>query len=253
MRATYFTRAPSIEAPRRHTISRPRSRGHRQRTRRLSRRDQRQLGALLLLVTPLCLWWGLQHVPAWLPALPHHLAVWIHTPAAWLDLGAIVLATGGLFALLAWCIHRRRQHGQARTLRLAEIAAVEPLAFEVLVGQRFAREGFEVTVTKGSRDNGIDLWLRRPGQPAIPVQCKRYRAGKVGSPALQAFSGALRFAGASEGIFVTAACYTPAAVTWAKQEHIGLIDGPALAEWQHRLDHRSTVSERRAGRPIQQD
>lgn len=231
----------------RRRLSRPGRGVHRttrraQRTRRrarLSRHDQRRLGALLVLLAVLGFWWETRHAPAWL-----------HTPAAWLYLGGMVLATGGLLALRWWGHTLRDQRGQARDLRLADIAAVDPLAFEVLVGRLFEQEGYTVTVTKASGDNGIDLWLRKAGKPPIPVQCKRYRADKVGSPDLQAFSGALRYADAAAGIFVTTSCFTPAAIAWAKQERIRLIDGPALAEWQLRLDPHA-APERRTGEPGQ--
>lgn len=230
------TRRPFKSGRGRHRTAR-RGRWTRRR-RRLSHRDQQRLGTLLVLLTILVFWWQAGHIPGW-----------FSTPVAWLCLGGTALVTVGRLTArpLARLLHQRRQEAQAR--RLVALAAVDPLAFEALVGRLFEREGFQVTVTKASGDHGIDLWLWKAGHAPTPVQCKRYRAKKVGEPELQAFSGALRYAGAETGIFVTTSRFTPPAIAWAKQERIRLIDGPALAKWQARVESHHTALERSSDLP----
>ena len=202
--------------------------------RRSPRPETLQLLLIGLLVLSGLLWWK------W-PVIQPILADFLPTALSVLILLGVLLLLGGALALLArhWQRQRKQQalrqlYAQRQTLR--SLQALDPLAFERFVGALFEQEGYRVAFTARSGDEGVDLWLTRPGGQRLPVQCKRYADEyRIGSPVLQTFSGAMRKALAFEGYFVTTSTFTPAASTWAASEGIHLVDGPALLAWQQRL------------------
>ena len=85
-----------------------------------------------------------------------------------------------------------------------------------------------------SGDEGFDgvIYQDKLGLDRVYVQAKRYRSGKrVGRPDLQGFVGALQYAQASRGVFITTSRYTNDARTYAShlQQRVILVDGDELA------------------------
>jgi len=102
--------------------------------------------------------------------------------------------------------------------------------FEMLVGEAFRRGGYSVGETGGGgADGGIDLVLRRDGEKYL-VQCKQWRAFKVGVPIIRELYGAMAAAGAAGGFVVTSGVYTQEAKDFAAGRNIDLIDGVELHE-----------------------
>jgi restriction system protein len=100
--------------------------------------------------------------------------------------------------------------------------------FERLVGEYYRREGFHVTRENGNGpDGGVDLVLKRNGEVYL-VQCKQWRAFKVGSQPVREFYGVITARGASGGYFVTSGVYTDDAQGFAQGLNIELIDGNRL-------------------------
>lgn len=204
----------------------------------LRRKDLAGLGLSLAAALGLLLWLRWPGLGGWLRHLP------IYSLLPWL--GAVVLL--GLLVACALRVlgrgfRQRRQraileHLYIRRQTLRSLQTLDPVTFERYVGHLFELEGYRVAFTPRSGDEGIDLWLAAPDGRRLPVQCKRYSAEhRIGSPVLQTFSGALRKALAAEGYVVTTSTFTPAARTWAEQEGLHLIDGPALLDWQERLGY----------------
>ena len=100
--------------------------------------------------------------------------------------------------------------------------------FERLVGEYYRREGFHVTREGGNGpDGGIDLLLKRNNETYL-VQCKQWRAFKVGAQPVREFYGVITARGASGGYFVTSGVYTEEAQRFAQGLNIELIDGKRL-------------------------
>ena len=60
--------------------------------------------------------------------------------------------------------------------RFSDIYSLSPYRFEELIGDVFKQIGYEVEMTKKSRDGGVDLFLLSgEGHRLGIVQCKRYR------------------------------------------------------------------------------
>ncbi|EGJ09365.1 restriction endonuclease [Rubrivivax benzoatilyticus] len=139
-------------------------------------------------------------------------------------------------AISAW---RRRQRS-----RLAAEVAQNPSAdaldgmswreFEMLVGEGFRLQGFRVVETGGGgADGGVDLVLSRPGQNGSEkylVQCKQWRAYKVGVDVVRELYGVMAARGAAGGFVVTSGRFTDEARRFASGRNVELVDGPRLRQ-----------------------
>jgi restriction system protein len=103
--------------------------------------------------------------------------------------------------------------------------------FEVLVGEGFRLQGYQVVENfEPGPDDGIDLMLRKDGEKYL-VQCKQWRAFKVGVPVVRELYGTMAAKGAAGGFVVTSGRFTPEAEAFASGRNLRLLDGPQL----HRL------------------
>lgn len=102
--------------------------------------------------------------------------------------------------------------------------------FEILVGEGFRRHGFAVAETGGGgADGGIDLVLKKDGDQYL-VQCKHWKAFRVGVSVVRELYGVMAAHGAAGGFVVTSGRFTDAAKTFASGRNIALVDGPILQE-----------------------
>lgn len=100
--------------------------------------------------------------------------------------------------------------------------------FEQLVGEGFRLRGYRVTELGGAGpDGGVDLALTK-GSEKFLVQCKQWRAMKVGVSVVRELYGAMAASGAAGGFVVTSGRFTQEAVAFASGRNIELIDGPQL-------------------------
>lgn len=116
--------------------------------------------------------------------------------------------------------------------------------FEALVGEVFRRRGFSVIETGGGADGGVDLVLSR-GEDRYLVQCKQWRAYKVGVTTVRELYGVMAGNGAAGGFVVTSGVFTDEAKAFASGRNIELIDGPKLTAMI------AENSQNRAGAPAQ--
>ena len=100
--------------------------------------------------------------------------------------------------------------------------------FELLVGEWFRRQGYTVTETSGAADGGVDLILSRHGETSL-VQCKQWKAFKVGVKIIRELLGVMVARGASGGFVVTSGVFTAEAIRFAADCNIALIDGGKLS------------------------
>ncbi|SDU36862.1 restriction endonuclease [Halopseudomonas salegens] len=100
--------------------------------------------------------------------------------------------------------------------------------FEQVIGEAFRTQGYSVSET-GSQgaDGGIDLTLHKDGEKYL-VQCKHWRAQKVGVPVVRDFLGAMAAEGAVGGMVITSGQFTSEAKAFAEGRNIQLIDGSKL-------------------------
>jgi len=96
--------------------------------------------------------------------------------------------------------------------------------FELLAGEIFRRQGFEVEISSGlGADGGKDLTLRRDGEVRL-VQCKRLSARSwVSVMEMREFYGLLVAENAKRGIFMTTGLYSRDAREFAEGKPIKLL------------------------------
>lgn len=100
--------------------------------------------------------------------------------------------------------------------------------FEQLVGEGFRRQGYRVLETGGGgADGGVDLVLAKDGEKFL-VQCKQWKAFKVGVQVVRELYGVMAARGAAGGFVVTSGRFTEEAKTFAKGRNLVLVDAPAL-------------------------
>lgn len=137
----------------------------------------------------------------------------------------------GLFVLMAGLsainAYRKRKLLKTRT----DILSIRQLSwaqFETLTGEYFRQQGYAVIEnTKSGADGGVDVRLKRHGETTL-VQCKNWRANKVGVATVRELLGTVTAERATRGIVVCSGHFTGAAKNFAKGTCIDLIDGEAL-------------------------
>lgn len=107
--------------------------------------------------------------------------------------------------------------------------------FELMVMEWFRRQGYCVRDTELGADGGIDMVLNRNGDTYL-VQCKQWRAYKVGVSIIRELRGVMSVRGATGGFVVTSGVFTEEARRFAREANITLIDGGGLTRviQQHR-------------------
>jgi restriction system protein len=120
--------------------------------------------------------------------------------------------------------------------------------FEMLVGEGFRLQGYAVAENfEPGPDEGIDLTLRKDGETYL-VQCKQWRAFKVGVPVVRELYGVMAAKGAAGGFVVTSGRFTAEAEAFAAGRNVRLLDGTKLERMLKQA--RGDVSARPAAAPI---
>lgn len=100
--------------------------------------------------------------------------------------------------------------------------------FEILVGEAYRLQGYRVTETGGDgADGGVDLALDKGGERFL-VQCKQWKAIKVGVDVVRELYGVMAAKGATGGFVVTSGRFTQDAKAFAEGRNVKLVDGPEL-------------------------
>lgn len=99
--------------------------------------------------------------------------------------------------------------------------------FELLIGEHFRRQGFKVQETGPGPDGGVDLVLMKSGEKYL-VQCKHYKAWKVGVKIVRELLGVMVGSGAAGGYVITSGEFTADAVKFSRENNIELINGSRL-------------------------
>lgn len=99
--------------------------------------------------------------------------------------------------------------------------------FETLIGEFFSRRGFSVVHTPEGPDGGVDLILKKDGEKYL-VQCKQWKAYKVGVQPVRELYGVMASTGAVGGFFVTSGEFSEEAQKFAQNSNIQLMDGRQL-------------------------
>ena len=126
------------------------------------------------------------------------------------------------------------RHGKAARLLAAAASRADAMGsmswqdFEILVGEYFRRQGFGVTDKGGGgADDGVDVVLQN-GPDSYLVQCKHWRALRVGVQPVRELYGVMAAHGVTGGFVVTSGEFTEEAVRFADGIALTLINGRTL-------------------------
>ena len=171
-------------------------------------------------------------------AQPGQLSAMV-TQTLWKTLASVgqyilpMLSLGGA-GMSAW----RRRARQNLVTDVAKNKATDALdgmswrEFEMLVGEGFRLQGYQVVETGGGgADGGVDLVLTKSGKNGgekFLVQCKQWRAFRVGVDVVRELYGVMAARGATGGFVVTSGRFTDEAVRFASGRNVNLVDGPKL-------------------------
>jgi restriction system protein len=183
-------------------------------------------------------YFGLHHVASQAMAVPtqsnHAGALFTHT--IWRTFASIgqvavpVLCICGA-GMSAWRRLERKQllDNVVRSDAADALDGMSWQQFERLVGEGFRLQGYRVVETGGGGpDGGVDLLLRRDGEKYL-VQCKQWRAFRVGVDVVRELYGVMAARGAAGGFLVTSGRFTEEAQSFANGRNVQLIDGAGLS------------------------
>jgi restriction system protein len=124
-----------------------------------------------------------------------------------------------------------RQRADRRLLdRHGDVDAMRSLTwqeFERLVGEAYRRRGYSVVpMGGGGADGGVDLVLTKDGTSL--VQCKHWKAYRVGVKEVRELFGIVTAEKAKTGILITSGHFTDEAKAFAAGKPLELVDGHGL-------------------------
>lgn len=101
--------------------------------------------------------------------------------------------------------------------RVVNVDLLSPRDFELLLCDIFRRlyPGSLVRPTPHARDMGVDVIVDTL-KGRICIECKHYRAGRVGRPVVQKFHSALEYFNSPSGVIVTTGNFTDEAYSYAR-------------------------------------
>ncbi len=145
--------------------------------------------------------------------------------------GQYIVPAGFLFGAVISAVGRaKRKRLLNATAEATAQNAAKSLSwqeFEMLVGEAFRRDGYAVRETQAGPDGGVDLELKKDGELSL-VQCKQWRATKVGVSTVRELFGVMAARGAVAAFVVTTGVFTKEAQRFSEGRNITLIDAPAL-------------------------
>lgn len=147
-------------------------------------------------------------------------------------------------AVISFFKQRQRRNLLSTATASASLDVVAGMSwreFELLVGEGFRQQGYQVEELGGDGpDGGVDLLLRK-GKEVFLVQCKHWKAFKVGVDVVRQLYGVMAARGAAGGFVVTAGDFTEDARAFASGRNIHLLNGTALQQLLQKT--------RRSGKP----
>jgi restriction system protein len=138
----------------------------------------------------------------------------------------VLLVPAPLAAFRAW---RQRRLLDAQQ-DLTSIRTLPWREFEALVAEAYRRQGYTVTHIGGDGpDGGVDVILKKDSN-CLMVQCKQWRADKVGVQVVREIFGVMTAQRAQGAVIITSGLFTQEAKTFARGKPIDLVEGPRLAD-----------------------
>jgi restriction system protein len=148
----------------------------------------------------------------------------------------LIFAAGAVANVLG---QRKREQLVAQVAGSASPASLGEMSwseFEGLVQEAFRLKGYSVRRLGGNGpDGGVDLVLERGAEKAL-VQCKQWRALRVGVSVVRELYGVMAAQGAAAGYVVTSGSFTPDAVEFASGRNVEVQASAPRVDTQRRSE-----------------
>jgi superfamily II DNA or RNA helicase len=135
-----------------------------------------------------------------------------------------------IFSLFNLTVRPRRISAQPQ-VHVLVLDNLDPTQFEALVADLYQTQSYEVRLTGGSHDGGVDVFAERrtdTGSERVAIQCK-HQSNNVGRPVLQQLWGVVSDdPSITAGVLVTSSSFTSEAREFAHGKRITLVDRAAL-------------------------
>lgn len=145
--------------------------------------------------------------------------------------GQFVLPFAFLLGALVSFINARKQNklyeNVASAQKVGALGEMSWKEFEMMVSEFFRRRGFSTSLTGDGADGGVDIVLKKDSEKYL-VQCKQWKAYKVGVPQVRELYGVMAAECATGGYFITSGEYTSEARKFSEGKNIRLVDGQKL-------------------------
>ena len=146
--------------------------------------------------------------------------------------GQYILPLVGLVGAVMSFVRRKQRTALVKDVAQAKSAdALDGMSwreFELLVGEAFRLQGYRVIENGGAGpDGGIDLVMTKSNEKFL-VQCKQWKAFKVGVDVVRELYGVMAAKGATGGFVVTSGRFTDDAKAFAAGRNVQLVDGSKL-------------------------
>lgn len=157
-----------------------------------------------------------------------------------------------LGSLVSFMRRRQREDLVQRTASARGADALNGMSwqeFELLVGEAFRLQGYQVVERGGpAPDGGVDIELRK-GNELFLVQCKQWKAYQVSVLTVREFYGVMAKRGAAGGFVVTSGAFTEDARTFVEGTNVRLVDGPKLFGLLQQAKARGRIAPQTAATP----
>jgi hypothetical protein len=127
--------------------------------------------------------------------------------------------------------YRTMQQMQGTVWSHADLKRFSWEAFEHLIANLYTQQGYETTITSGSRDMGVDVWAEDDTE-RLAIQVKQFARGNtVGREVIQKLESTLARGDADRIIVVTSSSFADTSRRYASGSNVvELIDGEDLIE-----------------------
>ena len=114
--------------------------------------------------------------------------------------------------------------------KIIDYYSEKPINFERLCLELFESLGYVAKLTPPTNDGGYDILLNKGAEKTI-VECKCYSIEhRVGRPSIQKLVGANNIVLADKMLFITTSDFSAAAISYAEEVGVELINGNKLME-----------------------
>jgi len=132
-------------------------------------------------------------------------------------------------AISLFVLYLVRHNQRFRAIQISNIDSMTGIEFERYLQKLLIMQGYNVRLTPGSGDLGVDLIAARTGE-LIAIQAKRQR-GKVSRRAISDAVAGMQHYHCNRAMVITNSYFTPGAMTLARSTNCTLVDRDALTQW----------------------